>query len=138
MAHSVESRVPFLDHRLVEFVFGLPFDSKMHGRQTKWILRQALKTDIPEEILNRRTKVGFATPLKQWLQSDFRRAVRPLLESQPTRQRGWFSPPALRRLLDAFETGRAVDEKLVLRCLALELWARLFVDGEGLSTRIRQ
>lgn len=132
MAHSVESRVPFLDHRLVEFVFGLPFTWKMQGRETKTILRRALRTDIPRQVFDRRTKVGFDTPLREWLAAGFHQSIRPVIESQRSLERGLFDSDAVRRELDDFESDRSHNEKLILRCLSLELWARLFIDGDGL------
>jgi asparagine synthase (glutamine-hydrolysing) len=81
MAHSIESRVPFLDHRLVEFAVSLPTEHKLHGAQAKQVMRHALANIMPPEVLRRRTKIGFGgsfsswipelAPLfKQWLDSD--------------------------------------------------------------------
>jgi asparagine synthase (glutamine-hydrolysing) len=67
MAHSIESRVPFIDYRLVEFIVGLPEDFKIKNGITKWILRCSLKKNLPEKILNRCDKMGFVTPEIQWL-----------------------------------------------------------------------
>ena len=130
MAHSVESRLPFLDHRLVEFVFRLPFDEKMRGRETKYILRKAFAKDLPAEILSRRDKVGFATPVAEWLQPQFKHQIRPLLMSKRVRERGIFDQTALERCLAGFETQRK-GAGTIFRCLAVERWFELFIDGDG-------
>jgi asparagine synthase (glutamine-hydrolysing) len=67
MAHSIESRLPFLDYRLVEFVLGLPDRYKIYEAVTKYILRQSLKDLVPESIINRSDKMGFVTPEEIWL-----------------------------------------------------------------------
>jgi asparagine synthase (glutamine-hydrolysing) len=68
MAHSIETRMPFLSHKLVEFVFSLPAELKIKNGRTKWILRNAMKDKLPENICWRRDKIGFETPQKQWMQ----------------------------------------------------------------------
>ena len=127
MAHSVESRLPFLDHRLVEFAFGLPFDLKMRGAQTKLILRRAFANDLPTEILNRQNKIGFGTPLGGWLRPH-REEIRDLLGSQRSRERGVFDAQGVDDCLRRFEAdGSSVNE--IFRCTALELWFRRFMDA---------
>lgn len=130
MGHSMESRLPFLDHRLVEFVFALPFHGKIRGRESKAILRQSLKNEIPSEILARRRKVGFDTPADTWLKQIFRSELIPLFNSSRLRQRDLFDTKALASLLTAFET-RGSRPDLILRCAAIELWFRQFIDGDG-------
>jgi asparagine synthase (glutamine-hydrolysing) len=68
MAFSIESRVPFLDHRLVEFTLALPDDAKMQNGWTKFILRKTLDKKVPDEITWRTDKKGFVTPQKNWMQ----------------------------------------------------------------------
>jgi asparagine synthase (glutamine-hydrolysing) len=130
MAHSVESRLPFLDHRVVEFTFGLPFDMLMRGHTTKYVLREAMAADLPAAISQRRDKVGFDTPLDDWLRPVFRDLVRPSLTSRRFRERGLFDPGGIDHYLDQFENGGAGGQVL-FRCLAIERWFRLYVDGEG-------
>lgn len=69
MAYGIESRVPFLDHRLVEFCLSLPENLKVKGSKTKWILRESMKNIIPESLYNRTNKLGFATPHQSWLEA---------------------------------------------------------------------
>ena len=70
MAASIESRVPFLDHKLVEFTAKMPTKMKLRGRETKWILREAMKGILPDEILTR-SKMGFPVPVGNWFRNEF-------------------------------------------------------------------
>src|SRR5262249_57171768 len=81
MAGSVESRLPFLDHRLVGFVFHLPAHHKFDGKVAKGVLRGAMAGDIPESIRVRRDKVGFETPVARWIGACLESEIRPLLLS---------------------------------------------------------
>ncbi len=130
MAHSVESRLPFLDHRLVEFVFGLPFDAKIRGGDTKHILRKAFAEKLPPEILKRPDKVGFDTPLRGWMETIFEREIRPRLTSSRLRERGIFDSDGLAQCLVDFNAGNKGAASLLFRCLALETWFELFVDRD--------
>ncbi|MBK6289907.1 MAG: asparagine synthase (glutamine-hydrolyzing) [Pseudomonadales bacterium] len=126
MGHSLESRLPFLDHRLVEFVFKLPFDDKMRGAETKHVLRRAFARDLPEDILSRRDKVGFATPLKHWLQLH-RSELFDVLNSQRTREREIFNPAGLTHCMSNYRVDNRAATRL-FRCVALELWFRRYID----------
>ena len=68
MAHAVEVRLPFLDHRLVEFAFSLPSNFKIHEGWTKWIVRKSVEDQLPGEIVWRKDKVGFEPPQKKWME----------------------------------------------------------------------
>jgi asparagine synthase (glutamine-hydrolysing) len=133
MAHSVESRVPFLDHRLVEFVFALPPGDKIQGGTTKAVLRRALAGDVPPEIRARRDKVGFSTPIAEWIRPHVGGAIRPTLLSARNRQRELFSEGPLTKLLEAVESGERRGAGLLFRAYALARWYDLSVDGEGRS-----
>ena len=98
MAASIESRVPFLDHHLVEFAAGLPADRKLSGLSTKRILREAVQDVLPRQILER-PKMGFPVPFGPWLQNGWGHVVRDVLLDRRTRQRGIFEPAAVERLL---------------------------------------
>ncbi len=135
MAFSVESRLPFLDHRLVEFVFSLPAHHKLRGSQPKGILREAMAGLVPEQILRRTDKVGFETPLARWLGECMDDGVRPLLLSKRCRERGIFDVSRMERMLTRQERGEAHAENSIFRWVSLELWFRLFIDGEGVPDR---
>ena len=137
MAFSVESRTPFLDHRLVELCFSLPFHEKISDGWTKSLLRRSLTGIVPAEILARRRKLGFVTPVVRWLRlADNWGAVRELLLDPSALERGIFDRRRLELALRAFELGPySYTSHLVLRVwrwITLELWFREFVDGGGL------
>jgi len=129
MGHSVESRLPFLDHRLVELVLDLPFDLKIRGGVTKYLLRNAFAEELPPETAGDRNKIGFATPLGSWLAPRMDDAVRSILLSRRARERGVFDARGLERLLA--RAGEPGAMWMVFRCLAVERWFELFVDGDG-------
>jgi asparagine synthase (glutamine-hydrolysing) len=90
MAHSVEARLPFLDHRLVEYAFKLPPEWKMRGPWNKYILRQALSNVIPKSVSERMDKFGFPTPVGEWFRGNLKEAAMDVLTSNQFRQMGIF------------------------------------------------
>jgi asparagine synthase (glutamine-hydrolysing) len=130
MAHSIEARLPFLDYRLVEFAFQLPPEAKIRHGVTKAVLRDAMKGHVPDVILARRDKVGYDTPTDMWFRTCYRREIESLLLSPRTAARGTFNMPALRERLTEFFGGRPLPHQ-VWRWVHLELWFRMFIDGEG-------
>jgi asparagine synthase (glutamine-hydrolysing) len=134
MAASIESRVPFLDHQLVEFAARLPADRKLSGLSTKRILREAVQDVLPRQILER-PKMGFPVPFGPWLQNSWGPVVRDVLLDRRTRQRGILEPAAVERLLtSAATTSNSQDADAVWGLLNLELWYRTFIDGGGVQT----
>lgn len=129
MAASIESRVPFLDHELVEHVTAIPGHVKLTGWQTKAVLRAALRDLVPGEILRRR-KMGFPVPMGRWLRGPFWPVVQELVLGSRALERGLFKPACLRRLAEEHRTGvREHGDRLWL-LMNLELWQRIFLDGE--------
>jgi len=128
MAASIESRVPFLDHELVEFTAKLPDKMKLRGRETKWILRQAMKDILPKEILDR-PKMGFPVPLGDWLRGEFKHVVDDYLFSERSLSRGIFDEMELRKLVGKHDRGEDHASRL-FRLINLEMWHRIFIDGE--------
>jgi asparagine synthase (glutamine-hydrolysing) len=124
MTHSLEARVPFLDHRLVEFAFTLPDRWKISGVTTKYILRQAMEPFLPEAIRTRKDKIGFkADP---GLTASYVRARRETLATHRTEwERRWFRPDALGALLERYD-GSTAAEFALWRVLNVKLWARQF------------
>jgi asparagine synthase (glutamine-hydrolysing) len=128
MAASVEARVPFLDHRLVEFVLSLPGSSRREMLGTKRLLREAMVGLLPSETLTQ-PKQAFLVPVDQWLRGHLSAFLRDTLLSTTARQRGWFQPKQVERLLDVHQAGRASYGRQLWNLLCLELWASQFLDG---------
>ena len=126
MAHSIEARVPLLDHKLAEFAATIPAEMRLKGTTTKYIFKKALHGILPAEILNR-PKQGFAVPLSRWFRGQLRGYVRDLLLSDVCRQRGVVDPAYVQQLLERHETGRELDLHL-WTLISFELWCRTFLD----------
>jgi len=159
MATSVEARVPFVDHELVEFVFNIPFHhkirwkSRMHETMaamltsdelsenhdtTKYILRKAFSNDLPESIINRK-KMGFPVPLDRWFGGRYTEFVKDILLDPRTAARGVFNVPALEAQLRG---DRAKEHSTALKMwmfMNLELWFRSYIDErEGGMASLRE
>jgi asparagine synthase (glutamine-hydrolysing) len=127
MANSVELRVPFLDFRVVEFAASIPSHMKMRRGDVKWILKKALASQLPREIL-RRPKVGFPTPLAAMFRRDLRGYVSDVLLSTTARQRGYFNPRVIERLIAEHASGARDHHKVLWQLIVLEEWHRAFID----------
>lgn len=129
MAFSLEARVPFLDHRLVEFVFSLPNTQIMRNGVTKFVLRKAMEELIPEKIQKRTDKMGFVVPEDYWLQKLNKEQILDIFTSRSFSERGYFNHPQLLKSYELYCTGHGnVDSSLVWRWVNLELWLRKFID----------
>lgn len=128
MSFGIEARVPFLDVRLVEFTLQLPDRLKIANGMTKAILRRAMSGRVPQEVLERRDKVGFATPQLFWLRQSRAEIERRVLDGQIVR-RGWVGKREIRRLLDQTTVGGRTHEQL-WRTVVLEAWLD---DLEGMT-----
>jgi len=133
MAASIESRVPFLDHVLVELSAGLPDRWKLSGWTTKRVLRHAMKGLLPASILNR-PKMGFPVPFSRWTREGWNSVARETLLDRRSRERGIIDSLALTRLLDDHAAGRTDGGDRIWSLLNLELWHRTFIDGGGVQT----
>ncbi|MBI3978181.1 MAG: asparagine synthase (glutamine-hydrolyzing) [Chloroflexi bacterium] len=130
MAHSLEVRVPLLDHRLVELAARVPHDLKVRRGMTKYLLRRALADLLPPETVSR-PKTGFSLPMARYLRHQLRPLVESTLADAVVARRGYFRPAAVRAIRDHFFQQRDVvwAEHLQLWLLVvLELWHRLYVD----------
>jgi asparagine synthase (glutamine-hydrolysing) len=126
MAFSIESRVPFLDHRLVEFAFALPGTVKVRNGWSKYVLRRALDGLLPEHIVWRRDKKGFPTPVGNWLRDERGAAARDLLRDPRRRTAHLFPASALEPAIAAHESGCADQSWQLWRALSTELWFDAF------------
>ena len=129
MANSIELRVPFLDHHVLEFAAQLPRNQKIRGWGMKYLLKQALAGHVPRQILDRR-KVGFANPSASWLRNELRELVCDILLDSKTISRGYFRKQAVEELIENnCLSGRHTGE--VFSLIVLELWHREFIDSQG-------
>ena len=128
MAASIESRVPFLDHKLVEFTVRLPQRLKLRRGRTKYVLRRAMQGILPEPILARR-KMGFPVPVGQWFRQEFRSVVDEYVLSARARERAIFNHDFVRALVARHQAGENHSERL-WALVNFEIWLRRFVDGE--------
>ena len=133
MAASIESRVPFLDHELVEHVVRTPAQFKIRGLTTKAILREALRDRVPREILHRR-KLGFPVPFGRWARERFAPFIRNTILGPRARARGMLARGPLERVIAEHEAGIANHADRLWLLLNLEIWQRIFVDGEDPAT----
>ena len=130
MAASIESRVPFLDHPLVEFTARLPDRLKLRGTTTKYILRQAMKDALPPEILSRR-KMGFPVPVGSWFRGPYRHVIQDCVLGERAAGRGIFARHAVERIVREHDAGEIDHSERLWSLVNLELWHRIFLDGEA-------
>jgi asparagine synthase (glutamine-hydrolysing) len=129
MAASIESRVPFLDDRLVAHVVSLPASLKLRAWRTKAVLRDAVRRLLPAEILSR-PKMGFPVPLARWLRGPYQPVVDEFVTGPRTLSRGGFRREALHRLAAEHREGAANHAERLWLLVTLEIWRRVCCDGE--------
>src|SRR5882672_3320253 len=129
MAASLESRVPFLDHRLVEFTARLPERMKLRRLTTKYVLRRSMKGVLPKPILTR-SKMGFPTPVGAWFRGAYRSVIDEYALSARSRDRGVFDPAFVRNLVAEHQSGARDHSQRLWSLVNFEMWARQFIDGE--------
>ncbi|CAM2010584.1 asparagine synthase (glutamine-hydrolyzing) [Acanthopleuribacter pedis] len=129
MAHALESRLPFLDVHLVEFMFSLPGSFKFRDGLGKKILRDAMRPDVPEEVLFRRFKMGFTSPIAQWLREHSEDVVHPILFSPECRDLGIFDRARLEKMVGEHVRGEANYASQIFRWISMVLWHRQFIKG---------
>lgn len=129
MAASIESRVPFLDHELVEFAARMPESMKVRGMTTKYVLRRIMTGVLPPEILSRR-KMGFPVPVGAWLRGPYRHVLDEFVLGHRARARGLFDEEALQRLVASHVSGEANHSERLWSLINLEMWQRMQFDHE--------
>jgi asparagine synthase (glutamine-hydrolysing) len=134
MAVSLEAREPLLDHRLVEFAAALPVSARLRRGSGKYLLKRALASRLPAEILHR-PKMGFVTPVSAWFRGPLRREAEALAWSPALAETGWFDGEAIARLAAAHVSGRAEHGRLLWQLVMLEKsLQRIFGFGETSSS----
>jgi asparagine synthase (glutamine-hydrolysing) len=134
MATSVEARVPFLDHKLVELAMSLPRQLKFKGGQTKYVLKRALSGVVPDRVLERRKK-GFGTPINEWMLDRLGLLVEDALLGSSLRRRGLFDYGFIKHLLDQQRAGRVNYSFFLWSLLNLSLWYDRWIDRDRAPRR---
>ena len=126
MAFSREVRLPFLDHRLIEYGFGLPRDLLLRNAVTKVVLRESMKGIVPDEILNRKDKLAYAPPQQQWIRGPLRTWMTDML-ANAERRASIFMPREVLKLREGL--GHSANNTLAWRVASTEAWFQLMIDG---------
>jgi len=127
MATSLELRVPFLDHHLVEFAAKMPSKYKLRGKTHKYILKKTMQGTLPDEIINRK-KMGFPTPLHMMFRNELHEYAFDILLSDKFSQRGYFKGDVIEKILTSHRNGIQDNHRLIWQFLVLEEWHRRFID----------
>ncbi|RMD99438.1 MAG: asparagine synthase, partial [Calditrichaeota bacterium] len=129
MAFSLESRVPFLDYRLVELLFSVPAEQKYAQGISKLILRNSMRGIVPDQILNRKDKIGFATPEPKWMRTTLAGVLNDEFHSASFRNRGIYNVELLLKYFTEFIKGRRINSYVIWRWFNLEKWFQLVEKG---------
>jgi asparagine synthase (glutamine-hydrolysing) len=121
MSVSLEGRVPFLDHALVDFTMDIPMADKVRGNEPKRLLKRAVEGWIPHEIIYRK-KMGFGAPMAQWMRGDFGERVEREVLASPLMQRGWFESDFVRTLCAEHRAGRRDNSLHIWTLFNLTAW----------------
>ncbi|OGO16631.1 MAG: asparagine synthase (glutamine-hydrolyzing) [Chloroflexi bacterium RBG_16_48_7] len=128
MAHSIESRSPFLDYRLVECIFSMPWKQKIRQGCRKYVLRNAMSQILPDSVAKREDKMPFATPVDIWMTTQLADNMTDLFGSPRFRQRGFLNASEVEKEFQAHRKGQKNIGRLLWRWLTLEIWMREFID----------
>ena len=127
MANSLEVRVPFLDHKLLEFAMSISSKYKLKGLTTKYLLKKIMKDKLPEEIIRGRKK-GFSIPLSRWFRGDFASLLNEFLSEDIITKRRYFSYDVIKRLSSEHLSGKQDNSKQLWTLICFEVWHRQFMD----------
>lgn len=127
MAASLELRVPFLDHKLVEYSTSLPDNFRLNGAQGKYLLKKFAEKYLPDEIIYRKKK-GFPVPIAKWFRGELYEKVKEILLDTKTLSRGYFKPEYIESTLKRHKSGNEDLSRRIFALLNLELWHRRYID----------
>ena len=133
MAHSIEGRVPFLDHQLVEYVNNLSPEMKINGKTNKFIFRQAMAKTLPAKVTTTK-KHAFFMPLDKWYKEELRDLAEQLFTPQSVRERGYFNYDYLKKVWGNYHKSKLLYGKQLFTLINFELWQRMFIDAEKIPT----
>ena len=134
MAASIESRVPFLDHKLIEYTATMPERMKLRGSITKYVLRESMKGILPEPILSR-SKMGFPVPIGSWFRGAYRSIIDEYVTSERALSRGIFQSDYVRSIVHRHQVDGEDHSERLWALVNFEMWQRQFFDGEHADTK---
>jgi asparagine synthase (glutamine-hydrolysing) len=129
MAFSIESRAPLLDHKLAEFVSTIPWDMKLHGQKSKYILKKVMAKFLPREITKRK-KQRFFVPIDIWFNGELKDIVIQMFSESEVKKRHCFNYYYIKKIFDNFEKSKLYYSRQLWNLLNFELWCRIFMDGD--------
>jgi asparagine synthase (glutamine-hydrolysing) len=132
MAHSLEARSPFLDHKLMEFAATIPVDIKFKNKRLKYILKKTGAEFLPDSILNRR-KMGFGVPLGHWFRTSLKPMMQEIFYTSRLVAEGYFDKKEMLHFLDEHLAGHSDHSHRLWTLLMLELWYRCFIDKQSIN-----
>ena len=128
MAHGIEARNPFLDYRLVEWMFKLPSRLRFNNHETKWVLREYLRNHNQQDIGNRMDKKGYPTPVRKWLASEQGSEIEQLLLNPNSRLHKWCDPKKIRHLIKQSRQGVMAAEHHLYKLVSTQIWLNECID----------
>ena len=137
MATSLETRVPFLDHRFVEFSATIPSRLKLQGKNTKYLLKKAMEDVLPPQILNR-GKEGFSIPIKNWLKEDLKPLMLEVLDQQKIKREGFFNANYVEQLKKEHLSGKENHSHRLWSMMVFGIWQDLYLRGESINEKANQ
>ncbi len=129
MAANLEVRVPYLNQELVDLAARIPSRLKIKGLKRKFILKKAAESILPKDIIWRK-KAGFGAPIRSWLRNELRPMVNDVLSEKRISGRGYFDPAAVKKIIDANNSGKEDYNLQIFQLLTLELWMQRFLDRQ--------
>jgi len=130
MSFSIEARLPFLDYRIVEFLFSLPSDFKLHNGITKHILKESMREILPEKIYRRTLKLGFPTPLEEWIRDKrFGSVMEDTIFSSVSQKRGYYNMERLKEVFTRHRQRKLDATQILWKVFNLEMWFKIFFDN---------
>jgi asparagine synthase (glutamine-hydrolysing) len=127
MAKNIESRVPFLDHRLIELAFKMPSKYKLHGGTTKYVLKRAMNGRLPKDIIWR-NKQTFHVPVENWLNNDLKSTVSEVLNITKIYRQGIMNPYFVKKTIDNYNNGKLYYSKQLWAMLTFQMWHNTFIE----------
>lgn len=131
MANSLEARVPFLDHRFVEFAASIPSGLRLNGKKTKYILKKALQNELPLQIIER-GKEGFSIPIKNWLKNELKSMMLDSLSEANVRDKGFFDPRYVNRLVSEHINGNENHSHRLWALMVFHMWHDLYMKRDAI------